>query len=158
MESWGNFFAAEVGAAATLTGLLFVAISINLTRVLQLPYLPLRALEALAALMSVLFVSTIGLIPHQPAEAMGAEITLTGVVTWTFQIWALVTTHKAARENPRYWLRVLLNLIPAPTYIIGGAFIAGRITGGGLWIAAGILLSFSAAVLSSWVLLIEINR
>jgi hypothetical protein len=137
---------------------LFVAISINLTQVLQLSYLPMRALEALATLMSVLFVSTIGLIPHQPAAAVGAEITLTGVVTWAFHIWALTTTHKTAKGNPRYWLRVILNLVPAPTYIVGGAFIAGGIMGGGLWIAAGILLSFSAAVLSSWVLLIEINR
>ncbi len=78
MESWSSFFSAEVGAAATLTGLLFVAISINLTRVLQFSYLPLRALEALATLVSVLFVATVGLIPNQPSFATGVEIALVG--------------------------------------------------------------------------------
>ena len=108
--------------------------------------------------MSALFVATIGLIPHQPVLATGVEIALIGLVTWVFQIWALVTTHIVAKDNPRYWLRVILTLLSAPPYIIGGALIADGILSGGVWIAAGILLSFSAAVLISWVLLIEINR
>ena len=114
MESWSSVFEAEVGAAATLTGLLFVAISINLTRVLQTSYLPLRALEALATLMSVLFVATFGLIPHQPNLAMGVAVVFTKLATWAFQMWSLVTTHELAKENPRYWLRVSLNLLTAP--------------------------------------------
>ena len=158
METWSNFFAAEVGAAATLTGLLFVAISINLTRVLQFSYLPLRAFEALATLMSVLFIATIGLVPHQPAAVSGGAIALTGLVTWVFQLWTLVTTHKEAKGNPRYWLRLILSLLTAPTFVVGGALLAGGLASGGLWIVVGILLSFSAAVLSAWVLLVEINR
>jgi hypothetical protein len=42
---WDNFFVAEVGAAAALSGLLFVAVSINLTRILAIPHLPARAAE-----------------------------------------------------------------------------------------------------------------
>lgn len=37
---WQTFAAAEVGAAAALTGLLFVAVSINLERILAFPKLP----------------------------------------------------------------------------------------------------------------------
>ncbi|HEX3901634.1 MAG TPA: hypothetical protein VH853_02220 [Polyangia bacterium] len=40
---WESFFVAEVGAAAALTGLLFVAVSINLSKVLAFPQLPGRA-------------------------------------------------------------------------------------------------------------------
>ena len=37
---WANFFFAEVGASAALVGLLFVAVSINLKRILEVPGLP----------------------------------------------------------------------------------------------------------------------
>ena len=37
---WANFFVAEVGASAALSGLVVVAISINLSRILFFPQLP----------------------------------------------------------------------------------------------------------------------
>jgi modulator of FtsH protease len=45
-HDWSDFFAAEVGVAAALAGLLFVAVSINLTRILEYPSLPTPAVEA----------------------------------------------------------------------------------------------------------------
>ncbi len=39
---WHDFFVAQVGAAAALTGLLFVALSLNITRILQYAWLPAR--------------------------------------------------------------------------------------------------------------------
>jgi modulator of FtsH protease len=44
---WSDFFVAEVGAAAALSGLVVVAISINLKRILTVPVLPGRAAETL---------------------------------------------------------------------------------------------------------------
>jgi hypothetical protein len=40
---WENFLVAETGAAAALAGLLFVAVSINLSRIVSYPGLPGRA-------------------------------------------------------------------------------------------------------------------
>jgi hypothetical protein len=37
---WETFFAAQVGASAALAGLVFVALSINLKEILDLPGLP----------------------------------------------------------------------------------------------------------------------
>jgi hypothetical protein len=42
--AWANFFVAEVGAAAAPSGLIIVAISINLQRILSFPQLPDRFL------------------------------------------------------------------------------------------------------------------
>jgi hypothetical protein len=39
-DKWANFGLAAAGTAATLARLLFVAISINLTRILEYPNLP----------------------------------------------------------------------------------------------------------------------
>jgi hypothetical protein len=40
IAGWENFLIAEVGASAALLGLVFVAISINLARIISLPLSP----------------------------------------------------------------------------------------------------------------------
>lgn len=68
MQGWQDFFVAEARASAALAGLLFVAISINLTRILEYRHWPSRAVEALLALLSVLVIATFALVPAQSAE------------------------------------------------------------------------------------------
>jgi hypothetical protein len=53
LEAWQPFFAAELGAAAALGGLLFVSLSLNLTKILSYPALPVRALIALVLLLAL---------------------------------------------------------------------------------------------------------
>jgi hypothetical protein len=60
---WANFFVAEVGASAALTGLLVVAISINLARILAIAQLPGRAAEGLIILVGAFVLSSVALIP-----------------------------------------------------------------------------------------------
>ncbi|MGH6989072.1 MAG: hypothetical protein ACREFD_04210 [Stellaceae bacterium] len=50
MDNWHDFLMAEAGAGAALAGLVFVAISINLTKVLENCAISGRAFEALAEL------------------------------------------------------------------------------------------------------------
>jgi len=65
MPEWTDFFVAEVGASAALAGLVIVAISINLTRIISYPWLPGRAAETLVAPTGVLVTSSYMLVPHQ---------------------------------------------------------------------------------------------
>jgi hypothetical protein len=65
-EGWGELFLAEAGASAALGGLLFVAVSINLNRIIALRSLPGAALGAIVLLVAVLMVSTFALVPGQP--------------------------------------------------------------------------------------------
>ena len=76
--NWVGLFGAEVAASAALTGLIFVAVSINLQRILAFPSLPRRVLKGLCMLGPVLFVSTLGLVPGQPAFVLGLELLALG--------------------------------------------------------------------------------
>ena len=81
---WENFFVAEVGAAAALSGLLFVAVSINLSRILQLATLPERALESLLVLLSVVAVATFRTCPESGERCFGAEVVAgLGIFVWS---------------------------------------------------------------------------
>jgi len=47
MGAWDTFFQGELGAAAALAGLLFVSVSVNQTKILELGRMADRGLEAL---------------------------------------------------------------------------------------------------------------
>jgi hypothetical protein len=143
-SGWENFFVAEVGAAAALSGLLFVAVSINLTRIL--------------AILSVLAVATFGLVPDQSRGALGAEVGGTGLLVWLLTV---RTQLRAYRDlEARRWLptRVLATQAACVPFVVaGGLLLAGR-DSGVYWIVPGTVASFGAGVLNAWVLLVEIQR
>jgi hypothetical protein len=77
---WSDFFVAVAGASAALAGLVFVAVSINVDRILGLPGLPDRALATVMLLLSVVLVSLLALIPGQSRGALAAELLVVGLV------------------------------------------------------------------------------
>src|SRR5215831_11648928 len=95
MGDWHDFFLGELGASAALAGLLFVAISINLSKILVGAGLPARAAEALTVLGAVLVVSSLALMP-QPVAAIGLEVAAIGVVLWL----TIVRIHLGALRTP----------------------------------------------------------
>jgi len=156
---WENFFVAEVGASAALTGLLFVAVSINLGKILAHPQLPGRAGETLLILVGALAASTLGLVPGQSRVELGAELLVVGFVVWALPALRHLRTRSAPGE-PAYWLRTRVlthELATLPFVIAGGSLLAER--GGGLyWLAPGMILAFAAGIVNAWVLLVEIQR
>jgi hypothetical protein len=79
---WDSLFLAEAGASAALAGLLFVALSINLERILKGAGLPGRAGEAIMLLLAVLVVATWALVPGQSSTVLGAELLGSGLAVW----------------------------------------------------------------------------
>jgi hypothetical protein len=159
VAGWENFFVAQVGASAALIGLLFVAVSINLAKVLAYPQLPGRAAETLTILVGVLFSSTLGLIPGQPAGRLGIELAAAGLLLWSVPV---VIQLRAPRspEVRRSWMarRVIFTQLATLPLMVAGGSLAAQ-TGGGLyWMAPTVVLSYGVAVFNAWVLLIEIQR
>ena len=82
MARWEAFFAAQLAAAATLAGLLFVGVSLNLTKILDNPSLPGRSLSGFYLLLANLIVASLMLVPDQPSTASGLEILVIGLALW----------------------------------------------------------------------------
>jgi hypothetical protein len=79
---WESLFSAELGAAAALLGLVFVGVSINISRIVASRLLVDRSLEAIVLLTQVLVVATVGLVPIQTFTSLGSETLVTGLLAW----------------------------------------------------------------------------
>jgi hypothetical protein len=86
-SEWTDFFVAGAGASAALAGLVFVAVSINVDRILRLQGVPERALATVMLLLTVVLVSLIGLIPGQSRAALASELLGVGLVFAVLILW-----------------------------------------------------------------------
>jgi hypothetical protein len=160
VADWANFFAAEVGATASLTGLVIVAISINLARIIAFPHLPGRAIETLTMLVGVLIVATMGLVPGQPTSLLGWEIMVVGLTMWLASVLIQLRARGAPIPGTR-WAPVLRMVVGQATslpFVVAGGVIHFRGPIGLYWLLPGVIVCLVAAVMNAWVLLVEIIR
>ena len=155
IESWHDFFVALAGATAALTGLLFVAVSINLDRILALEGLPERALESLVLLLTTLIVSLLSLVPDQSAVALGIELIVLGGALGAFI--ANLRHGAVAMHAPRV-VRVALPIVCTLPLIVGGALLVTEAADGLLWVVGAAVAAILTSVSNAWVLLVEILR
>jgi modulator of FtsH protease len=158
-DEWHDLAVAAAGAAAALTGLLFVAVSINLRRILKYAWLPGRAAGTLGLLLTLLLVSLFMLVPGQSGRTLGIEIALTGIV---LAVGVVRWSHGRGPTSEAWSIRAVtalsLLLVPAAALVAGGVSL-GVDGGGGLyWVLGGLVLGFAGAVTNAWVLLVEIER
>ena len=158
VDQWANFFVATAGAAAALTGLLFVAISINLTRILELPRLPGRAGSTLGVLVALLITSCFALAPDQPDVVLGIEFGVVGALVIIQAAVALGRHRRDADTMLHSTYQLVVGLIPGVALTVGGISVAIGAGGGLFWTLAGVVAGFAVGVLNAWVLLVEINR
>lgn len=160
ISGWEAFLVAEAGAAAALSGLIFVAVSINLTKILAAPSLPRRAGQAITMLMSVLVATTLLLVPGQTSTAVGWELVGLGLVALALPtVMQLLRLHgRQERVGGRVIINGLLSQLPTLLFAIAGASLLAHAGGGLYWLVPGVVLSFVAGTLYGWVLLVEILR
>jgi modulator of FtsH protease len=158
IAAWHELFGAEVGAAAALAGLLFVAISINLTRILAIAHLASRAGTGLAILVAVLVLSTLALVPGITDDWLGTGILVVAIAVWIAPTSRLIRQRRGDRPLWRFIGDHALTQASLVPSIVGGVtLIAG--SGGGLyWLVPAVAFSFVTAALNAWVLLVEIMR
>jgi len=161
MGEWGDFFAAQVGAAAALTGLVIVGISINVTRILAAPGLTGRAAETLVTPTGLLIAASFALVPHQPDAFLGAELAGVGMAMFVIPALIQIVAHRAGdgRVGPAAGIpRALLVLLSSLPFIVAGVLVFVHAPGALYWTVPGVAVSLIATVINAWVLLIEILR
>jgi modulator of FtsH protease len=160
MHEWNDFFVATAGAAAALTGLIFVGVSISLTKILTLPALPNRAFVSITLLLCILIISSLALVPKGLITWLGYEILIIGIAIWIIVTRIDLKNYKEienAYKRHYFWMSIVDQLAILP-YIISGLLISFQVDVGLYWIVPAIIVSFIKSVTDAWVLLVEINR
>jgi modulator of FtsH protease len=164
LEEWKDFFFAQVGASAALTGLIFVGVSINLSKIIGIAPLVNRALQALVVLITILMVASLVLVPDQPLTLLGLEVLvislIVGAMLLAFDLRTLtdITRPEAQQYQRALRFNSLMNQVATVFYVIGGVTMLSDNSSGVYWLVPAILFSFLKAITDAWILLIEINR
>jgi hypothetical protein len=160
LAAWEPFFSAIIAAAAALTGLLFVAVSINLDRILKRgQFLPARAAETLATLLLVVAASALTLVP-QGVRLIGVEILVIVVPMLVITIRNQLRQRRRNPDDPVLWTisRMTSTAVATVPCTLAGLSLIVHWGGGLYWLVPTAVLGIAGAVYNAWVLLVEIVR
>ena len=159
IPSWHEFFAITAGIAATLSGLVFVAVSINLMQIISFPGVVTLALESLTQLLGAMAIALVGLIPGQTALMLSVETLALTFALWFVQTWWQVDFfRKQRRKHPWQWAanRFFRTQLACTAFLAAGVLLFFRRPSAMYFFVPGLLLSFVAGVANAWVLLVKI--
>jgi len=154
---WHDFATMIGGASGALTGLLFVAVSLNASRIAGHAGLRASAGQTLVLFITPLIIAAAVLTPHQPDWVLGAELMAIGLVAG----WVLLANHRVKRELADEDLR-LISIFnhPVPNVLFmllvmasGAILAAGQGAGLYLLFPASIVV-FISGVLNAWFFLL----
>jgi hypothetical protein len=156
----GSFSVAIVSGAAALTGLLFVAVSINLQAIVRYgKVLPARAGETLATLLFVMITAALALVP-QNTRLLGLEIGVLGLSLLAITLTTQIRHRRQSPYSPLYWSFSRMVATGAATVpgTLAGVSLAAHWGGGLYWLVPTAVGGIAGAAWSAWVLLVEIIR
>ena len=158
-ERWHDFYLLTGAAAATLAGLVFVALALR-PEVLSDPAQPgaqAHARQIFGHFVGALLLSIVVLVPGQSAGLLGVEIVLAGalgVVTTIGRVRRIVAGGSAGR--PRLAPLLAIGAGQATLMIGGGALVLGQ---DGLYLVGlGIAVVLMLAFVSVWQIVVPAGR
>jgi hypothetical protein len=160
VHAWVEFGVALAGAAAVLTGLVFISVSVNLEKVLEVHGLPGRAGESIVMFSGVLVLSIFLLMPGQSSDALGIELIAGGIFKLVILLLIAVPGLNQPTRQPLTWriVRIVAAVVTSAPIVIAGASLVAESGGGLYWLAAAFALAFAVGIANAWVLLVEVVR
>jgi len=160
LAAWASFAVALAGASAVLAGLVFVAVSINIDRILRVQGLPGRAGESVIVLVAAVCECAFLLVPHQPLTALAVELVAAGAITWLVVLAIVVPALRRPSRQPLSWHAFRVFAVQACTIpiVLSGFSLLGWLPGGLYWLVGGVLFALAFATGNAWVLLVEVVR
>jgi hypothetical protein len=160
-SGWQNFYLMVGGAAAALTGLIFVAVSLHTRAIMGSTLHRDRAWASVVTLISQLFVAAAVLVPDQPAPALGIEIGLVALF-WAYRtIWIIrqfgPSIRASRRPSSRWRLEWLVWIAWLAALIAGGIGLAAASGIGFYLVAIAMVGMFLSSIWNAWVLISEID-
>jgi hypothetical protein len=160
LETWDAFATIAGSAAAALTGLLFVAVSIKADYIARSQELRNRAAQTLILFGTVPVISVLMAIPGQGYRTLGAEFLALAVITGT-SLAVLDRRAKASRSNQAI-AQVLEAVTPnAATSVLllaTGIILVLGLSAGLYVLVAPVLAALVGGVASAWLFLTKITE
>ncbi|MBV9019454.1 MAG: hypothetical protein JOZ71_01935 [Ktedonobacteraceae bacterium] len=157
-EAWQAMYTTLASATATLTGLLFVALSLDLSTIIKIPAYRARARETLVGLLCLLALSIFLLIPGQDRRFLGGELIAESLIIAVMSIRLQLQTLKNMDAGRRmHWAMrlVVLNLGTVTILIAGISLTIGQF-GGLLWLVPTILIDLLWSLNNVWLLVVRV--
>ncbi|MFJ9350959.1 hypothetical protein [Streptomyces sp. NPDC101237] len=153
LVDWESFGVMTGGASGALTGLLFVAVSLNADRIARHPGLRAIAAQTLVLFMAPLAMATLLLTPRQPGWALGTELMTAGLCGG---LGLLVIGRRKRGPGPAdarlagLFDRRDTGIVVMVLMVVGGAVLASGTPEGLYALLPASLVAFVSGVLSAW--------
>jgi hypothetical protein len=163
-DGWHEFFIGSAGGVAALSGLIFVAVSVNLREIFAAEkeeggrFLTGRAIEALVALLLVLGICIVGLTPEIELWVLGGFVLVAAAGSAVSPVRMLVAEHAANSHQKGGPARLAMAIVFFLVLLISGVSIIVQAGGGLYWLPAAFVIAITVAAINAWVLLVEVLR
>lgn len=159
LNQWHDFFLMVGGGAAALAGLVFVAMSINLSVLAQDPTHKNRAIGTLTGFTAIFMICAFALMGGEGYRSVGTEWLLVSSIAMLIYIRGYILAVKEG-GSPK-GLSIIRTIFGATCYaiqIIGSLMLlSGHISG--LYAAAiAMVLSFTSLISGAWLLIMGIHE
>jgi hypothetical protein len=151
---WQGFAEMVGGASGAMTGLLFVAVSLNASRIAGHKGLRASAAQTLVLFLTPLIMAAILLTPGQPAWAAGTELIATGLIA----SWILLTLKRGLADDELRLISIFNrrgpNVVVMLLFVASGVALACRADAGLYLLLPAALVAFVSGVLNAWYFLL----